>query len=426
MITEALKQLDDTKGFRLVLSVSTGVDSMVLLHALRQLDHDLVVVHFNHQKRDASLEEANYLINYCKIYNIPLEYILLEVPEQNFQDEARKQRRYYLEKVALSYHTPFILTAHHLNDLAETVLMKLSRGSNLFGYSGLQYDVTSNGFHYLKPFLSIPKKTLYEYANKEKIVYFEDDSNKSLDYTRNRYRHLVVETLITENPSFLKKVYQYSNHLFEAFSYIRGQSKSYLSHTNNIIDLSTFKQLDQFLQKDIIATLLEQNDLEINQSKIKAILSFILDAGPNQTFTLTDQLCFKKNYQKVSITKLTKTPSFRQALNLEAFNVLENMGYVTFLTDTSNKTIYEINICYNKLALPLWARQRQSGDVLEFPYGHKKLKDYYIDKKIPIDQRNKDIVITDNNNRILAVLGRYYNKSSDLTETIKLRYKRGL
>jgi tRNA(Ile)-lysidine synthase len=60
------------------------------------------------------------------------------------------------------------------------------------------------------------------------------------------------------------------------------------------------------------------------------------------------------------------------------------------------------------------------------PYGHKKLKDFYIDKKIPLDQRDKDIVITDNHNRILAVLGRYYNQSTDLTDSIKLRYKRGI
>jgi tRNA(Ile)-lysidine synthase len=102
------------------------------------------------------------------------------------------------------------------------------------------------------------------------------------------------------------------------------------------------------------------------------------------------------------------------------------MGYVTFLDDTSNISVYEIKLCYNKLALPLWARHRESGDILEMPYGHKKLKDFYIDKKIPLDQRDKDIVITDNHNRILAVLGRYYNQSTDLTDSIKLRYKRGI
>lgn len=426
MVKEALKQLNNYPNKPLIVSVSTGVDSMVLLHALKDLDHKIIVVHFNHQKREASSEEAVYLENYCKVYNIPFEYKILSISEQNFQDEARKERHQFLEEIAKKYHTTYILTAHHLNDLAETVLMKLSRGSNLYGYSGLQYRTVINGFTYLKPLLSVPKVALYDYAKKEQITYYEDESNQSLDYTRNRYRHLVIDTLIKENPSFLEKVSQYSNHLHEAFSYIRGNSSAYLEANKNTIDINTFKDLHITLQKDIIALLLETHKISFNQSKMNAILTFILNSGPNKTYVLDDVYFFKKTYHKVSISKQKKIVTFRQKLELDAFNVLENMGYVTFLKDTSNNAIYEINICYNKLALPLWARKRNPGDVLEFDYGHKKLKDFYIDKKIPKDFRDKDIIITDNNNRILSVLGRYYNKSSDLKDELTLRYKRGL
>jgi tRNA(Ile)-lysidine synthetase-like protein len=101
------------------------------------------------------------------------------------------------------------------------------------------------------------------------------------------------------------------------------------------------------------------------------------------------------------------------------------MGFVTFLDAPSNSSFYEIKLCYNKLALPLVARQRQPGDVLEFPYGKKKLKDYYIDHKIPMHIRDRDIIIADQTGRILSVLGRYYNTSTDLDSVIKLRYKRG-
>ena len=409
-----------------VLSVSTGVDSMVLLYLVLAKTKNIVVVHFNHQKREASIEEANYLQNFCKENNIPYEYFILNLPDQNFQDEARKARFKYLEETATKYKTNIILTAHHLNDLAETVLMKLSRGSNLFGYSGLQKVVHRGDYIYIKPLLHLKKIDLYQYAKNNHIQFFEDASNADLTYTRNRYRHLVVNQLVEENPLFLDKVMQYSNHLYEAFSFIRSLSKTYLSAHKNAILIDTFFEQDVVVQKDILALLMESHELPFNQLKLDAMLSFLKTSGPNQSYVITKDYHLKRKYQKVVIEKIFSPRPFRQVLDLNAFNVFDNMGYVTFLDDTSNISVYEIKLCYNKLALPLWARHRESGDILEMPYGHKKLKDFYIDKKIPLDQRDKDIVITDNHNRILAVLGRYYNQSTDLTDSIKLRYKRGI
>lgn len=426
MLKNALKTLDPYLNDTLILSVSTGVDSMVLLRAIRELTSSVVVVHFNHQKRDAANIEASYLKDYCATYEIPYEYFILDVVGDNFQDEARKLRMMYLEQTADKYETKYILTAHHLNDLAETILMKISRGSNLYGYSGLQFRVEREHYVYLKPFLTVKKETLYEYAKIHEITFFEDVSNASDDYTRNRYRNKVIDVLVEENPQFLEKALQYSNHLYEAFSYIRAQSKNYLDENKHSLFLTSFFKTDLVIQKDIIALMMEQKNIPFNQLKIEAILTFLKTSGPNQAYPLTKTLVLQKSYQKVTIQTYIERSQFRQALDLDAFNVLGNMGNVTFLGDTGDISGYEIKLCYNKFALPLWARHRESGDILEFDYGHKKLKDYYIDKKIPLYQRDKDIILTDNNNRILAVLGRYYNQSPDLTSSIKLKYKRGL
>lgn len=408
-----------------VVSVSTGVDSMVLLDMVRSFSHPLVVVHFNHQKREASWIEADYLKSYCEKHGLIFEYVLLNIDEGNFHDSAHKQRRLHLERVALSHQTPYILTAHHANDLAETVLMKLSRGSNLLGYSGLQAVSKQGDFIYIKPLLSISKTALYDYAKNHQIRFFEDVSNQADLYTRNRYRKNIVPELIEENPQFLDKVIQYSNHLYEAFSYIRKKSKNYLNANQNRIQLSTFFLEDVVIQKDILACLLESHKVEFNQLKIESILSFLHTSGPNQSFPLSESLILKRVYQKVDILHSISIKPFHHILDLDAFNVLETMGFVTFLDAPSNSSFYEIKLCYNKLALPLVARSRQPGDVLEFDYGKKKLKDYYIDHKIPMDIRNRDIIIADQTGRILSVLGRYYNTSPDLESIIKLRYKRG-
>jgi tRNA(Ile)-lysidine synthase len=408
-----------------VVSVSTGVDSMVLLDIVNRFSHPLVVVHFNHQKRDTSWMEADYLQSYCEKHGLIFEYVLLNIDGGNFQDEAHKQRKTHLERVALAHQTPYILTAHHANDLAETVLMKLSRGSNLLGYAGLQEVSKQGDFIYIKPFLSIPKTALYDYAKNHQVHFFEDASNQDNLYTRNRYRKEIIPQLIDENPQFLDKVFQYSNHLYEAFSYIRKQSKTYLNTNQNRIQLSTFFLEDIIIQKDILACLLEAHKIDFNQLKIESILTFLNTSGPNQSFQLSERLILQRVYQKVSIVESLDIKPFYQVLDMTAFNVLETMGFVTFLDAPSNSSFYEIKLCYNKLALPLVARSRQPGDVLEFNYGKKKLKDYYIDHKIPMDIRNRDIIIADQTGRILSVLGRYYNTSTDLESVIKLRYKRG-
>ncbi|MCU0105592.1 tRNA lysidine(34) synthetase TilS [Acholeplasma vituli] len=408
-----------------VISVSTGVDSMVLLDMALKMNHPVIVAHFNHQKRDASVIEAAYLKSYCEKKHIPFEYIVLHIEGNNFQDEAHHLRKMHLEKIAHKYNTPYILTAHHSNDLAETILMKLSRGSNLLGYSGFQMVSKRNEFIYLKPLLNFSKDMLYDYAKTHEVHFFEDASNLENHYTRNRYRNSIVPLLMDENPQFLAKINQFSNHLYEAFSYIRSQSKSYLVKHKNDIQITSFFSEDIVIQKDILACMMEYHSIDFNQLKIESILSFLKDSGPNQTYPLNEHYILKRVYQKASITKKSKTHAFHQELDLTAFNVLETMGFVTFLDRPSNSSFYEIKLCYNKLALPLVARSRLPGDTLEFPYGRKKLKDYYIDHKIPLEVRNRDILIVDQTGRILSILGRYYNASTDLDSTIVLRYKRG-
>lgn len=426
MLKTVLKLLAPYKNEKLIMSVSSGVDSMVLLDFLYTHGFHIVVVHFNHQKRATSISEAEYLELYCKERLLTFEYICLNIEDSNFQEAARLLRFKHLEMVADRYNTPYIVTAHHLNDLAETILMKLSRGSNLYGYSGFQFTVKRGNYLYLKPLIQVKKSMLYDYAKTHTITFFEDSSNQENTYTRNRFRHDILDQLIKENPQFLEKSLQYSIQLYEAFSFIRENAKEYLDTHKNTILLSSFLKLNIALKKDIIALWMENHNIPFNQKKMDAILDFLNDSGPNQSYPLSQSLVMKKKYQKVYIEKPHTTKSFKQELDLEAFNVFENMGYVTFLNSSSNISDYDINICYNKMTLPLWARHRKPGDFIEFDYGHKKLKDFYIDRKIPLDQRNKDIVITDNEGRILAVLGRYYNHSSDLTETIKLRYKRGV
>ena len=103
---------------------------------------------------------------------------------------------------------------------------------------------------------------------------------------------------------------------------------------------------------------------------------------------------------------------------------MKNGDVIIFNNNFNVNNNNEFVLCYNKLVLPLYARTRKPGDKLYFSFGHKKLKDFYIDKKIPLQKRNNDILIVDKSDTVLAVLGRYYNENANLKDKITLTYRR--
>ncbi|MCK9234265.1 MAG: tRNA lysidine(34) synthetase TilS, partial [Acholeplasmataceae bacterium] len=161
---------------------------------------------------------------------------------------------------------------------------------------------------------------------------------------------------------------------------------------------------------------------DFNQNKITDLINFINGAGPNASYSLSNEKEFIKEYSVAFIRSKVAIISFQQKLDLKAFNVLPNGVFIEFSEEFNFEDGFIINLCYNKNALPLIARTRREGDLLYFNYGHKKLKDFYIDEKVPLIKRNKDIIITDNKGEILVVLGRYLNNKATLTSTIQLKY----
>ncbi|HBP25612.1 MAG TPA: tRNA lysidine(34) synthetase TilS, partial [Acholeplasmatales bacterium] len=127
----------------IVAGVSTGVDSMVLLHALLGLrgEYDLKihVAHFNHQKREQSKEEERYIREFCARENLPCHVKKMKETEyDNFQAEARKQRYEFFTEVGAEVGADYLALAHHAGDNIETMLMRIMRGSNLKGYAGME------------------------------------------------------------------------------------------------------------------------------------------------------------------------------------------------------------------------------------------------------------------------------------------------
>lgn len=408
---------------KIILSVSGGVDSTVLLYLLKELNADLVIVHFNHQQREESVVEAEYVKMLSNKFGYPFEYFELDIKE-DFHNEAHNQRRSLLINVAKKYETDVIITAHHLNDLLETILMRISRGSNLLGYSGFVDSYYKDGMYFLKPLIEVSKEEILAYAKEHNIKYFLDSSNQSDIYTRNRYRHEIVPLLLKENEGILEKTIQYNKTLSEAFFHIRKTSTSFLKNSNSFL-ISEFFKLDKAIQKDVIAYLLEKKDISFTYNKIEEIISFLETGGPNSYYDLGKDYIFKKVYKKVVLELKKENIKVHQELNLDAVNILNDNTIISFSYDLEDLDNYKVVLCYNKLALPLFVRNREPKDMLYFPYGHKKVKDFYIDKKIPKDIRDSDLLIVDSNNQVLAILGKYYNENPKNEDKVLLKFVRG-
>lgn len=418
-INVLLSNLKIEKEQPLVIATSGGVDSMVLLDYLYTNKYNIIAVHFNHQTRVSNKDDETLITNYCNARNIKHHIISLTINKKgNFQATARNLRYYHLKAIARKYKTKFILTAHHLDDLAETVLIKITRGSNLYGYAGIHNVYNESGYTFVRPLLSYSKKDIITYAKDNDIKYLDDITNFETNYLRNRYRHTIIPILKQENPQFLNKVYSYHQQLAKSANFIRTYSKKFI--TKGIIKVDELLKEDIVVVETTIAMLLEKNKIEFSYEIINKLITILKNDKPNITYNLSNNKVFVKAYNDVYISKKITIDEINEPLDY-GINILPNMKIITLLKDASldNKEI--IKICYNKLKFPLIARHREDGDILSFKYGSKKLKNLLIDIKMPIHLRNELLIITDSDNTILWIPNVYINETLGSKEKIFLK-----
>lgn len=393
---------------KLIVSVSGGADSMFLLSILKDSGYKLEVVHFNHMLRDQSKIEADLVRTYCEQHHISFHYYLIEIGEGNFHHQAHHLRLHYLKDTAKITKAKYILTAHHLDDLLENILIKLTRGSNLLGYAGMQLNHTLKGLTFVKPLLYTSKEEILTYIKENNIPYLNDESNDLDFYMRNRYRHTIVPIMKQENPKLLNQAAQYHKQISLAFKFIRKTTIQTLNG-GTTIDLNIYKSLDEVIQEDIIAYLIEKKNLNLSFDLIQKIKLLLLQDKPNLTYPLSSHYYIVKAYDQAFIKRIN-TPKNIKIQVSEGENKLANKDNFTFLTNSNTHTEDLEKLCYNKLAFPLWLRHRENGDKLAYKFGHKKLKDLLIDKKIPMEKRDALWILTDNDNQILWVQDLYRNQ----------------
>lgn len=400
------------KNHHIILGCSGGPDSMCLLNILKQNNYKIVCIHINHNIRVESSQEQEFLKNYCSQNNITFHTVDLK-PENQNEAYYRKIRYDIYKKYANQYKTKYIMTAHHGDDLIETILMRQSRGSNLNGYAGFTTKKEKDQYIFLKPLIYYTKDEIISYNQKKQIPFVIDSSNMTDKYTRNRYRHNILPYLKIENKNVHKKYLEFSETLIEAEKYIDSQVEDAIkdNYQDNKIDLNKFLKLDIYIQKRELEKILNQiydNNVELLNKKHLTSIINCLKKSNNFKINLPHNYIIERNYNELSINI-----SHNQEKHLPYYHILKNkivldngniIEYTDAGDDTSNNTI---RLNSKDIVLPLIVRTRNIGDKIEVKNlnGSKSIKSIFIDEKINRAERDTYPIVTDSNNTIIWIPG---------------------
>ncbi len=419
-----------------VVAVSGGPDSMVLLSLLiklkEKLNLNIVVAHVNHKHRLSSEDEAVMVKNYSRENNLNFEYMEInEYSDDNFHEFARIKRYDFFEKCLNKYKASILLTAHHGDDLMETILMRLVRGSNLRGYAGFSSKIEKENYILLRPLITYTKDEITEYAIKNKIPYAVDESNNEDVYTRNRFRHHVLPFLKNEDKMVHLKFYKFSELLLSYSDYIDKVTKNRMDdiYKDNILNITKFKTEDKIIQLKIIELILQHyygDDLMlISDVHTKAIYDLIMNNKSNVKINLPDGKLAVKEYNNFRIIKENNPKSYKYEFS--EYLVLPNGHKLKRVSESNSNSNDVIRLNSNDIKMPLYVRNRQNGDKIKIKglNGQKKVKDIFIDEKINVIDRDNIPLVVDSADEIIWIPGlkkSKFDKQNDEIYDIIIKY----
>ena len=420
-------------GDKIVIGISGGPDSVCLLHILSRLkdklDIELYAAHLNHQIRGIEAQkDALYVSEICDEMGITYFLKSIDVPKYckdnslSIEEGARKLRYEMFDEIKKRTKSNKIAIGHNLNDQAETVLMRIMRGTGLQGLRGIEY-ARENGV--IRPLLDIERKDIEEYCKVHNLNPRIDESNLENIYTRNKIR-LELIPYMTDN---------FNTNLIES------KFKDICKVTSDTVDIKIngFSKLHnaikvRVLRKGIKSILGDTNF--IDQKHIEDVLEFESESKINKMLTLPRGVFV---YRKQDCITLTTTEIVTEEIDF-LYNIPNN-GFVkiketNIIIETQTMTIDRYKngkvdkmskgFDLNKIKGGMVVRSRQQGDKIKLAGGSKKIKDLFIDLKIPREERCKVPVIADEQG-ILQV-GKYkssenYKIDEKTKEVLKVTFK---
>ncbi len=420
------KIIGEPVGKKFLLAVSGGVDSMVLCYLFEEWKVPYAIAHVNFKLRGhESDEDEKFIREFALKKETPFflhEADTSDYAEKNkvsIQMAARDIRYSFLRDTAKNKGYDYIVTAHHLNDQAETFFINLSRGTGIDGLCGMK-DLDNNLF---RPLLKFSKDEILHFAQLMHIQYREDSSNKEDKYTRNKIRHHLIPLMEELNPSFidvlgknisiLKNVREIHNKV------IRKYKKELVKKTSFGFEI----ELENILRLDypghILFELLQPYQFNIDIAE--SIIRNSHNESGKRFFSASHRIIVSRGI--IIITKLL--PSELQTFLLEDYknDITEPISLKFTETTPEEEISKHPHLAYfdlDKIKKPLYLRKWHKGDSF-FPFGmkgKKKLSDFFIDLKMSLVEKENTWLLT-SEDQIIWVIGRRIDDRFKVTNSTK-------
>lgn len=390
-----MDKLSELKHNRWVVAVSGGADSMALLNMCFEAGVEIIVAHVNYGKRDTSDRDMNGVISYCEKRKIKYYVKYAEDCESgNFQAYARDVRYLFFKQLASQYECAGVLVAHQLDDILETYLMQRKRRSTPEFY-GVKEEVFIKDVLVKRVLLGYTKKDLLDYCGEHNIVYYDDESNFSDDYERNRIRHAVVDTLSLEDKH--KLIYEIENVNRNKMRENILIHKLYREWRHEEFSIRKFRLFEEYHKTLLLRHWLKDHGVkeELSSKALKNICDMIDTVNHNWQYRLKDNLRIIRNYERISLeeskdTSYTYVIKEVQYLKTPYFEIVDHGELIQ-------------SLFVDEKDFPLTIRNAQKADFIQLRFGRKKVNRWFIDRKISQEQRKIWPVVENCDGKIIFV-----------------------
>ena len=401
------------------VACSGGIDSISLLHFLHEnreeLDIEVVAINVDHRIRENSARDSAFVAEFCRENRIRCHRLSVDsrtIAKENkyTSEEAARVGRYGLFDAMLQKGiVDKIALGHHLKDQVETILLNIFRGCGLKGAGGME---AVRG-KFVRPFLNTTKEDIISYAAKNALSYVDDETNFECDCSRNLIRNKIMPLIQNNWPNIEQNIMSFSALCKMDDEYISKQiSYDSLTYENSCVKIP----LSYFLFKPSVKTRIIRHALEyLNHSKDieRKHLDMLCDMAQNSQngtkICLPNGLVCHKEYDYIALSVKKPDPYFAPIPFKVGEYEFADFGKVKFKKvknfDVESAGPNNLLVDFKKLPKNCVIRMREEGDVFT-PFGSssKKLKDYFIDKKIPQRQRGL-IPLIACEKEVLAVVG---------------------
>lgn len=445
-------------GAKVLVGVSGGPDSMALLHLLHQMKDkwqlEIEVLSVDHQLRgEDSAADFNYVREVCLELGLPFHGTKLDVAK--FSEEmrlsievaARELRYQFFQEKMEETGGDYLALGHHGDDQIETLVMKLVRTASSTAFQGIPVKRPFAGGMIIRPLLSVTKEEIETYCERYGIIPRIDATNLETEHTRNYYRHMVIPLLKEKNNNIHQTAQYLSETLEEDEQYLQKQAEKVLKNTTTfdhgkkqvLLNLHTFNTYDRPLQRRtfhlILNYLYEKLPSQLSYVHEEQFFRLIQEQSGSVQVDFPNSLKLERVYDKLYFhfddSHHQQFETFSKALSVPGTTILPNGAKVTvtYAKKQDVETRYSFYVPLVDFTLPLYVRTRRDGDRMSWKglQGTKKIKDIFIDAKIPLQKRKVWPLIVDNEGKILWLIGLKKGKTtnSDNGQFLYIQYEKG-